>query len=334
MKRSFNCNDRLGSYRRAAARGVLRAFVVGGLLHAVLTGSAMADLRGFEQNGGYQPATNMVQTYNAGQYGTTNGYGGSPTPITPNSGLWRAIHGGGGPFDANSYVTGHQGFDRRFANGQGGAVLDQGLALTTNHEGWNGPALEYDYSIDTADLDGRTPVSTGSSTIQLSFWLTGQMFGQEFGGQVPNGYFGNSLMFRDSANNIGFSLGLTQRGVSDHVTLWNGSSLMETAIVPSIGGRFDRWDLTFNLVTDTFSADYFKFDTNSLAHLVTNAPLMNAMSNLSFINFRTSPGVNHNKYMAVDDFDFVVQDVPAPGTAALFIAGLAGMVSRRRRAHQ
>ncbi len=292
-------------------------------------GTASADLRSFENTDGYQPFLNMVQNYNAGQYGTTNGYGGGPTPITPNTGLWTAVQGGFFSGGAVSYVTGHQNYDRSWVNNSIGVASNQALVLTTGHEGWSGPALEYNYAIDAPDLDGNAPASTGSSVVKLSFWWRGALAGPELGGAVPDGYYGDSLTFRDSANNDLFTLGLTQRAAGDKVTYWNGSTLTESTIVAN-SGLYDRWDLTFDLVNDTVSADYFSFASSTLTTLITNAPMMNSGSDLSAINFRTSPGVNNAKLFSVDDFDFIV--IPSPGTAGVMALGMLAALRRRRTA--
>ena len=293
-----------------------------------VAGTAQAHLGGFEAADGYQPFLNRVQEYNAGQYGPNSGYPAtSPVPITPNTGLWQAISGGFSSGGATSYATGHQFYDRTWVNSNNtmGSASDQGLVLTTGHEGWGGPALEYGYDLDAGDL-GVDPATTGNNIVRLSFWWCAQLAGPEAGGQLPEGYFGDEITFQDAAGNVGFSLGLTQRSTGDTVTYWDGTSMVESSIVAA-ATKYDRWDIELDLANDTVSASYFSFATSTSTPLITGAPMMNAMDAFTDMTFRTSPGVNNAKLMSVDDFGFQV--IPTPGTAGAL--ALAGLVCLRRR---
>jgi len=296
-------------------------------------GEASAWLGGFENADGYEPFLNRVQEYNAGQYGASSGYlATSPTSITPNTGLWQALSGGFTSGGATSYATGHQNFDRTFVNtsGASGAASDQGLVLTTGHEGWTGPALQYQYNLDSQDLGGVNPASTGGQTINLSFWWCAELPGPELGGSLADGYFGDEIAFMDASGDTGFVLGLTQRSTGDKVTYWDGSSMVESSIVAA-SSRFDRWDISLDLANDTFSASYFSFQTSTTHNLVTNASMMSAMDEFTAMTFRTSPGVTNAKLMAVDDFSITTRRIPAPGAAAVFLLGGAAGALRRRR---
>jgi hypothetical protein len=295
---------------------------------ATLAGSAHAWLGGFEQADGYQPFLNMVQNYNAGQHGANSGYGGSFAPIAPNSGLWQAQAGGFSSLGAISYATGHQWYDRNWVNGTGGNANDQALVLTTGHEGWNGPALQYKYSFDANDFGGNAPASTAGGQVALSFWSRGQLAGPEIGGQVPDGYFGNEMAFADSSGNVAFRLGLTQRAGGDRVTFWNGSSLFESAIIAD-NNAYDRWDIGFDLATNTVSASYFDFSTSTLIPLFTGVPMQSPIANLSAFTYRTSPGVNNAKLTSIDDFTINARIIPTPGALALL--GASGLLAARRR---
>lgn len=296
-----------------------------------MVSASHAYLGGFESADGYQPFLNMVQNYNAGQYGVNSGYvAPSPVAIAPNSGLWQALAGGFNSGSAISYVTGHQFRDRTYTNTNGGSGLasDQALVITTGHEGWSGPALKYKYNVDASDLGGVAPSTTGNTTVKLSFWVDGYLYGSEFGGSVPEGYFGNEINFADGSGNVGFSLGLTQHASGDTITYWNGASMVDSGIVSS-GSKFDRWDISLDLASDTFSASYFHFNTSTAYNLVNNMPMMSAMGAFEAMNFRSSAGVNNTKFFAVDDFAFFVRDVPTPGALALL--GLGGLAAVRRR---
>jgi len=295
---------------------------------AAAASSAHAYLGGFEQNDGYQPFLNMVQNYNAGHYGPNSGYGGGPVSITPNTDFWTAVSGGVFSNNSVSYATGHQNLDRQWVNSSIGSASNQSLQLTTCHLGWTGPALEYTYNIDAPDLGGVAPSTTGGATVKMSFWYRAALNGPDTFGQVPNGYFGDAVEIRDSGNNVGIKLGITQRATGDKLTFWNGSSLFESAL-PAPEFKFDRFDLTINLLNDTFSMDYYQFNTNTLSTLVTSQPLMTAMNDISQLDFRTSPGVGNDKHfgMNVDDFAF---SVPEPSTVGVLGIAAASLLMRRR----
>ncbi len=299
-----------GSPRNRNGRATRRIGIAAGLLCAIGTVStANAWLGGFEGVDGYQIAINPVQNYNAGQYGANSGYFAvAPVGITPNTGLWQVISGAAG---TSSYASGHSGYDRTWVNSNGtsGSMWDQALVLTTAHQGWQGPPLKYRYYLDQYDLGGVAPASTGNSVINISFWVCARLAGPEIGGQLPDGYFGDEIAFVDSAGNIGFMVGLTQRAGGDTVTYWDGSAMFESTIIGA-GTRYDRWDITLDLVAQTVSADYFHFATNTTTTLVSNAPLMMPMNDIEQMTFRTSPGTFNGKLMSVDDFVIEVEQGP------------------------
>jgi hypothetical protein len=288
-------------------------------------GLANATLGGFEAAHGYQPFLNMVQDYNAGQYGALSGYVAvSPVAITPSTGLWHNINGGFFSGGSVSYATGHQGFDRTYVNSNGslGSNSDQGLVLTTGHEGLGGPALKYKYDVDAQDLGGMSPGSTGSAVVSVSFWARGFLDN----GLVGAGYFGNEITFEDSLGNIGFNLGMTKTSGGDKVTYWNGTSLFVSSLNAG-SNYFDRWDISLDLVTDTVTANYFEFNTGILHPLFANVPMSSAMSDFTHMTFRTTPGVNNSKFYAVDDFS--IRAVPTPGALGVF--GFMALAATRRR---
>ena len=303
-------------------------FIAGTL---ALSNNAHAWLGGFEQADGYQPFLNMVQNYNAGHYGPNSGYGGGPVAITPNTDFWTAVQGGFFSGGAVSYATGHQNLDRLWWNNNIGSPNNQALQLTTNHTGWGGPALEYTYNVDTPDLGGVAPSATAGQKVSISFWWMGNLQGFDTSGQVPEGYFGDAIQFRDSANNVGFQVGMTQRAAGDHVTFWNGSTMFESTI-PAPASKYDRWDITLDLANNTVSANYFEFLPNTLTPVLTNVPLMSAMSNFSSMDFRTSPGVTNEKYfgLRVDDFTMHTT-VPEPTTIGALGVVAAAIAMRRPR---
>lgn len=291
-----------------------------------VAGIAQAHLGGFEFKDGYQPFLNMVQDYNAGQYGLNSGYFAmAPVAITPSTGLWHNLAGGFFSGSAVSYATGHQNLDRTWVNSNNtfGQASDQALVLTTGHQGIGGPALKYKYDIDAQDLGGINPLSTGSAIVTVSFWARGFLDG----GLVNNGYFGNEITFEDSVGNIGFRLGHTKTSGGDMVTYWNGSSMQVSSIVGA-SNYYDRWDLTFDLAADTVSANYYQFTTSTSYSLISNVAMQSVMGDFSHMTFRTTPGTFNGKFFSVDDFVFTT-NIPAPGSAAL--AGVAALAMARRR---
>ncbi len=272
----------------------------------LLSAASSAHLGGFEAADGYAPFLNMVQNYNAGQYGANScNTGGVQMPIAPNSGSWEALSGGFSSGGSISYATGHFARDRTYTNtgGSSGSFNDQGLVLTTGHEGWNGPPLKYKYNLEACDLDGCEPADTGNTTVSVSFWVCWQLAGPEIGGQLPDGYYGDEIEFLDSTGNVGFKVGLTQRASGDKVTYWNGTSLFESAMVGA-SSRYDRWEVTLDLAADTVTAVFTPFSTGVPVTVVSNVAMMSAMSDFSAMTFRTSPGVNNQKLMSIDDFEF------------------------------
>ncbi len=290
---------------------------IGALAATILGGASSAHLGGFEAADGYAPFLNSVQNYNAGQYGANScNTGGVQMPITPNTGSWEAISGGFSSGGSISYATGHFARDRVYTNsgGSSGSSADQGLVLTTGHEGWTGPPLKFKYNLEACDLNGCEPADTGNSTVTVSFWVCWQLAGPEIGGQLPNGYYGDEIEFVDSAGNVGFKVGLTQRSTGDTVTYWDGSALFESAMVGS-GNRYDRWEVTLDLAADTVTAVFTPFSTGVPVTVVSNVAMMSAMSDFSAMTFRTSPGVNNAKLMSIDDFEFDTDCNDDPCTA-------------------
>jgi hypothetical protein len=290
-----------------------------------LANPAHAWLGGFEPADGYQGFLNQVQIYNAGQYGPNSGYMAmSPTPITPNSGLWTAISGGSGL----AYATGHFATDRQYINSGLGSINDQGLVITTHDQGWGGPAQRYKYNVDSQDLGGVSPPSTAGTKVQISFWTKGGLPGDPTGvNGVPYGYFGNSVEFADGAGNIGFRVGLTHVPGGNSITFWNGSTMFQSPMV-HFGSKYDQWTVTLDLATQTVTADYYNFIFNTTTNMVSGAPLITGMSDFSSMYFQSSPGVNNQKNWSIDDFGF--RAVPAPGTAGMLGLG-ALLLGRRRR---
>jgi len=126
--------------------------------------TAEAYLGEFEAADGYGPFLTEVSTTNSGAHGANAG-GGTLMTIPLNSGLWVKLQGAVYPTPGTAggvaYATGHQNLDRTNPG-----TSDQALVITTNADGWSGPPQEYAYSVDSYDLDGANPLTTGSDVIE------------------------------------------------------------------------------------------------------------------------------------------------------------------------
>lgn len=280
---------------------------------------AHAYLGGFEGVDGYGAFLNDVSKTNAGAHGANAG-GGVLTPITPNTGLWvklqGPLHPTPGTAGGTAYATGHQNRDRTNPS-----TSDQALVITTNADGWGGGPQEYAYSIDTFDLAGANPLSTGSTSVDISFWSCARIFGSDEGGGLGAGTIGDTVSFYDSSGNLGFSVGYRQPGTTTDFAATNVGSWVQSAISVN-PNTYHRWDISLDLLNDTVSIDIFEGAT--LTNLVTGAPLINNMNDISELRFESTAGVNNAKIWSLDDFGFDVRQIPEPSTCMLLVLGLGG----------
>ena len=302
---------------------VVVALSAGSLLSLGAT-SALANLGGFELQDGYGDFLSEVRQFNEGQYGTNNGGpGGVQTPITPGTGLWYGISGtlfpAFTPGGATSYATGHSGYQY---------TGSQGLVITTNCEGWGGPAVKYGYRVDSRDLGGVSPAATAGQIINVSFWTRPGLQGTGEGGGIVGGTTGDTVEFVDSLGNVGFSVGVHQPSTTtDFVAFNNTGSYTVTPIVS--GGVYSRWDIRLDLGAQTVTAGYYDGITATFIPLLSGAPLAAPMSDFNRLFFESSAGVTNAKSWALDDFSMTA--TPAPGGMA--VVGLLGLgFARRRRA--
>lgn len=298
----------------------LTALVIGSLASP---GPVHAYLGGFENVDGYAPFLNDVANYNAGQYGPNAG-GGVFTPITPNTGLWKKLQGPLVPTWGTlgpAYATGHQYYDR---TNYGFPNLDQALIITTNADGWNAGPQEYSYTVDSYDLGGVNPLSTGGGQVKISFWACVLLHGTGEGGGLGPNTIGDTIGFYDSSGNLGFSLGYHQPSTTTDFAATNVGSWVPSAVAIN-NNAYHRWDVTLDLATQTVSIDIFEAST--LTNLVSNAPVITPMNNFAEMRFLSTPGVNNAKIWAIDDFTMMT--VPEPTSCMLLAIGCAGLVPRR-----
>lgn len=295
------------------------------LLLLALSTSAHAYLGGIEGVDGYAPFLNDVATYNAGQYGPNAG-GGVYVNIPDNTGLWQKLQGPlfptAGTTGNFAYATGHQNLDRTNPS-----TSDQALVITTNADGWGAGPQEYSYQVDSYDLGGVNPLSTGGDIIKVSFWSCSFIYGTSEGGGLGPNTLGNIISFYDSSGNLGFEVGGFQPGTTTDFAATNVGSWVVSSI-PVGTNTFHRWDIMLDLSAQTVSIDIF--ESAVLTSLVVNAPLINTMNDFAELRFLSTPGDTNNKIWALDDFSMMVQGVPEPTSALLLIVGLGGIVLRRQ----
>jgi PEP-CTERM motif len=291
--------------------------------------NAYAYLGGFEGVDGYRPFLNDVSTYNAGQHGPNAG-GGVYMPLPPNTGLWKKLQGplwpAPGTAGGVAYATGHANFDRTNPGGP-----DQALVITTNADGWSGGSQEYSYDVDSFDLGGINPNTTGGDVVNISFWSCSWIPGSGEGGGLGPGTIANTVSFYDSLGNLGFAVGGIQPGITTDFAATNVGSWVQSSVAVGTSS-YHRWDISLDLNMQRVSIDVFEGAT--LTPLVTNAPLINPMSDLSELRFLSAPGENNAKVWALDDFTMGVRVVPEPSSILLAAMSLAGILlghSPRRR---
>lgn len=287
---------------------------------------ADAYLGGFEPADGYEDFLDDVATYNAGQYGANAG-GGVYVDIPDNTGLWQKLQGPLWPTPGTaggvSYATGHFGRDR-----SNPYTADRGLVITTNADGWTGGPQEYSYTLDSYDLGGVAPASTGGDQLSISFWSCAMIFGTDEGGGLGPGWIGDTVSFYDSSGNLGFAVGYRQPGTTTDYAATNVGAWVQSTVSVN-PTTYHRWDVMLDLDAQTVSIDVF--ESGVLTNLVSAAPLINPMSNLTELRFLSTPGVNNAKIWSVDDFEMSVRTIPEPASLAGLIAACCGWLATRRR---
>jgi len=296
----------------------MRIFFTAAVLVACANSSAYAYLGGFEADDGYEnvgfmpPGGFNVSYYNAGEYGANvdplNSYQQGPN----GAGLWERLRGPTIHALHGAYATSH---------GPGSNVMPHGgaraLVVTTNTDDWTGNSQLYSYEIDQHDLDGFNPALTGTESVMMSFWVCSEIFGSATGNGLGPGTRGNIISFWDgpgASATSGLQLGYHQPGTTDDEVSFrfgNSGPWTDTGIVVDPHG-WHRFDVTLDLATDRASVRYVDpvVPSNS-TNLASSVP-MPAMSALREIRFESTPGVNNDKYFALDDFDFEVCITEAP----------------------
>lgn len=299
-----------------------------------------AYLGGFESNDGYyEPVLpTMVNSYNAGQYGTANGGpGNSYTPASYDQpgGLWDDLNDAYGAYNIGYaggipygyYVTQHPPVPEYGMFPHSGdamlALRNTGYASVDPHLA---RPLDFRYLLDSRDFyNGGNPVNpsdTGDKIVAWSIWAAP--------GPVTAPNDGIWLSFRDAAGKIGFQFGWDEsyqlRYRDEPTDGWVNTSYMFGQPWDFYTGQpvvYDRFEFSLDLLNDVWSLDVFSgLDSNTMT-FVTNRPFGQHLSNFSEIDWHVGYG---NEKSFFDDSGFVIRSaqIPEPGTCALL--GIGGLL--------
>lgn len=290
-------------------------------LGLLLAPQAWAYLGSFEEADGYLPGgslpTRDVSSYNAGQYGTTNGGpGGSFQDITANTGLFYKNDLG------------------RIDSGYGELVAQHGLAHTgesslalratigfgdTDEDGAN-----YLYSFDARDFGGSSPSLVTDGIVTVDYWMRPQ---------TP--FFSTSRVttteFVNSAGDTVFAIGTLGQGLftSQPFIEWYDGSGWHTTTIVANNADWDHVMLTFDLTNDLVSFSYFASLTATTHTVATSVLAGAALDQLSGIRFTAQPNTEMNNY---DDFSVVAPlVVPEPSSLLLALLSAVQQLFWRRR---
>ena len=218
---------------------------------------ALAHLGSFEPADGYNftvPGGSLnwsdVSYYNAGQYGANSGGGSGPTPMAPNSGLWKIQSSPGGFYDtaANraTFTSGAPPYPTSSASSgtlypiyvignHFGGRTGTALAMRNDNQG-TGP-IDYDYTLDTYDFGGAAPASITSGKVQTKFYFCPN--------PVDPGSTDKWIMsFRDSSASTGLQISYQR----NNQVQWRPGSSGAWILAPVIADstNYDGWDVTID----------------------------------------------------------------------------------------
>lgn len=289
----------------------------------LLSPQAWAYLGSFEEEDGFLPGgalpTRDVSSYNAGQYGTSNGGpGGSFQDITANTGL----------FYKNDLGRIDSGYGELVAQHGLAHTGESSLALrsTTGFGDTDEDGASYLYSFDARDFDGVSPSLVTDGIVTIDYWMRPQ---------TP--FFSTSRVttteFVNSTGDTVFAIGTLGQGLftSQPFLEWYDGSGWHTTSIVANNADWDHVMLTFDLTNDLISFSYFASLTATTHVLATDVLAGAALDQLSGIRFTAQPNTEMNNY---DDFNVVSPlVVPEPSSALLALLGCMPwlLISRRRR---
>jgi hypothetical protein len=193
--------------------------------------------------------------------------------------------------------------------------------MTTGNSAFVGVDSFYEYDFEARDFDGTTPGSLATTTVAAQFWWCPSNFTSSTLTSP-----GASIQFQDSAGNNWFEIGsyTTSESISYRI---GGGTWVATGFNAS-GTDFDRIDLAFDLAADTVSFSFFETVASTSHVVLTSASLGGNMDYLAHMGLFMKA---ENTKNFLDDFDFVVNPVPEPASAALMLFGVAAIGIVRRR---
>lgn len=319
----------------------------GQILSTFLAGDAQFYLNNIDANGytGVVPLGTYPNTlgdgthgadlsrYNAGEYGTNHGGpGGAAVDIADNSGLWRALAGGRLEEDANAPYYYDSNFTRdyvhayRYPGARTGSAVLNFLASETN--------LSYAYTLDARDFNGTAPAATGSSLIQMAFWLCPSDWDDTDTDNIL------SLSLRDAMGQTVFQVGYTGDNMLQY-RLSGGTWQTTTDRLGSAG--WSELVVILDTVNNTAGIAVSAYDDNTSslgpqAYVLANQSLgldSDALTGLQW-DLRGGPlnngAASFKNYF--DDFSFTASPVPVPEPGCLVLTSLAIVVlllPRKRR---
>jgi hypothetical protein len=329
---------------------IVRSLTVVALLCA--TSPAWAVLASFEYTDGYyvtSPGWVDVTYYDAGQFGTTWGGSGTPTPIAPDSGLWslksqvgafypttagrNAVVGSAPPYPAPSsagtipaYIVGNHNPGR---TGVG--------ALALRNDNASVGAMDYDYRFDSDDFGGINPSTVTSGLVDIEFYFCPNApdIGNPGQGLPSSDKF--IMSFKDSGGNIGFQLGY--QNTNDVVWRSGSSGSWTTTGIVADHANWDGFRARLDLTNDTFGLRYFDVSTSSVITLApVGTPMGAAMADATHLgwwlsDFTNASAIHPGGKNFFDDFT-VRSAVPEPSSVVLAVVATAGSLwtaVRRRR---
>ena len=330
----------LGRGRFTARR--LLACAAGACTLAGAVSPASAYLGSFAPNDGYQIIQQWVDVsyFNAGQNGINAG-GGSMGHIAPDSGLWKVTPNyaggiytnwaarqaalttvvgnvypavppatGGGPV----YIVGNHG---------PGRTDNSALAFRNDTPAGSG-AARYDYSIDTFDTGGVAPATITSGVVSMQIYMLASPMVPSSTGAAARDKF--TMSMTDQSGNIGMQWGYAE----DNEVYWRPGSTGAWTYTGTFvdSGLWDGVKVDIDLTADTFKMSYYDASASTWFTMANTTALGVPMTNLTHLGWQLEDDV-HLGTGGKNFFDDATFSIPAPGTGALGLLGLA-LIRRRR----
>lgn len=293
---------------------------------------SFALLSSFEVADGYGLITSVigdeVSYYKAG---VPSGGGPSPAPtITPNSGLWKITSSAGG-FYSNSADRSalNSSLIAIYAVGNhSGGRTGNALALRNDSNG-PGPMTE-EYSLDALDFGGVSPNSSTITNVLMGFYFCPN----PSGGSSSSGSAEKFIMsLMDSTNNVGLELGYDY----NNNVFWRDAAGTHYPSIVADALAYDGFSVNIDLITDTFSLNYFDASANSTNALASSGTsLLTGMTNFTKIRWSLNDGGNNQGLGGknfFDDFSFKVTSVAEPSVLELMLVLAFAMIGLRLKSN-